>query len=103
MRERAVGRQLRAGDISPASRLSLGGGSRISNTIRYSPGVRLHRWIPYLLVLALAAGCPKSPKRTRTLPDVPTTGDATARARFQEARARFERDGGEVTAADFER
>ncbi len=46
-------------------------------------------------VLALSA-CHHT-RRTLT-PDVPTSGDATARQRFQEARAKFLRDGGEGTA-----
>lgn len=38
------------------------------------------------------AGCPGTKRRT-LVPDVPTSGDSTARARFQEARSHFERDG----------
>jgi len=43
------------------------------------------------LALVLATGCPRT--RKTLVPAIPTTGDATARARFQEARARFERAG----------
>jgi ABC-type branched-subunit amino acid transport system substrate-binding protein len=53
------------------------------------------------LLLALTA-CPKSPKRTRVIPDVPTSGDPAARAKFQQARARFERDGEGMSAREFE-
>ena len=45
-------------------------------------------------MLALLGACPKS--RKTLVPSIPTTGDASARSRFQEARARFERDGGGV-------
>ena len=53
-----------------------------------------------VLVLSLAiAGCPRAKRRT-LVPDVPTSGDDQARARFQEARVHFERDG-ERDAAEF--
>lgn len=51
-----------------------------------------------MLVLALLlalAGCPKPTRRT-LVPDVPTSGDAAARTRFSEARARFLRAGGQA-------
>jgi branched-chain amino acid transport system substrate-binding protein len=59
-----------------------------------------------ILVLALAglmllSGCPRQAKRRTLVPGVPTSGDATARARFQEAKSRFEREG-EESAAEFE-
>lgn len=66
---------------------------------RYSPAVRF-RSISFLLLAALlltGAGCPKSSRRTLVMPEVPTTGDPDARARFQEARTRFERDGVDAT------
>lgn len=44
-----------------------------------------------LLVIVLAA-CPR-PTRKTMVPDVPQTGDADARARFSEARAKFMKDG----------
>lgn len=50
-----------------------------------------------LLCLVALAGCP--PKRRTLVPSVPTHGDAEARDRFLEARARFLREGGE--AAEF--
>lgn len=43
------------------------------------------------LVVALAA-CPRGTRKT-LVPDVPQNGDATARARFSEAKAKFLRDG----------
>jgi branched-chain amino acid transport system substrate-binding protein len=43
------------------------------------------------LVVALAA-CPRGTRKT-LVPDVPQTGDASARARFAEAKAKFLRDG----------
>ena len=44
----------------------------------------------WLLVLA---ACPGRQTRKTLVPDVPTSGDAAARSRFQDARARFLRDG----------
>ena len=44
------------------------------------------------LVISLA-GCPARQTRRTLVPDVPTSGDATARHRFQDARSQFERDG----------
>ncbi len=52
-----------------------------------------------VLVFALAA-CPRHTRKTLT-PEVPQNGDARARSRFQEARAKFLRDGG--NGADFHR
>lgn len=53
-----------------------------------------------MLVLASSAtGCPRQTRRT-LVPEVPSTGDAQARARFQETKAKFERDDG-ATAGDF--
>ena len=43
-------------------------------------------------ILILAA-CPGRQTRRTLVPDVPTSGDAQARSRFQEARAKFLRDG----------
>jgi ABC-type branched-subunit amino acid transport system substrate-binding protein len=56
----------------------------------------------FLLLSVLATGCPK--KSHRTLPTIPTTGDAKARESFQEARVRFESDGEveEATVQKFE-
>lgn len=47
-----------------------------------------------LLLLLLLAACPHGHRHT-LVPDVPTSGNATARARFQDARAKFLRDGSE--------
>jgi branched-chain amino acid transport system substrate-binding protein len=47
-------------------------------------------WV--LAVAVCLAACPRPPRRT-LVPDVPTSGDATARNRFQDARAKFLRDG----------
>ena len=52
------------------------------------------RLVALVCLLALAAGCPK--KRHTLVPSLPTTGDAQARDRFVEARARFLRDGGQA-------
>jgi ABC-type branched-subunit amino acid transport system substrate-binding protein len=49
-------------------------------------------WRCVFLVLALTA-CPGPHTRRTLVPDVPTTGDASARGRFQDARAKFLRDG----------
>ncbi|MCE9579945.1 MAG: hypothetical protein K8W52_42905 [Deltaproteobacteria bacterium] len=50
----------------------------------------------FALVVALAAptlaGCPRHTRHTLT-PQIPSNGDPQARHRFEEARARFERDG----------
>jgi ABC-type branched-subunit amino acid transport system substrate-binding protein len=47
-----------------------------------------------LLVLVLVAACHHGTRHT-LVPDVPTTGNATARSRFEDARAKFLRDGSE--------
>ncbi|HUQ04868.1 MAG TPA: penicillin-binding protein activator [Kofleriaceae bacterium] len=52
------------------------------------------RIVTLLCLIALVAGCPK--KRHTLVPSVPTNGDAQARDRFLEARARFLRDGGQA-------
>ena len=46
-----------------------------------------------LTCLLVLAACPGRQTRHTLVPDVPTSGDATARTRFQDARARFLRDG----------
>ena len=48
-------------------------------------------WI--VVVAACLAGCPGRQTRKTMVPEVPTTGDAAARNRFQEAKAKFLRDG----------
>jgi branched-chain amino acid transport system substrate-binding protein len=48
-------------------------------------------WI--VVVAACLAACPGRQTRRTLVPDVPTTGDAGARNRFQEARTKFLRDG----------
>ncbi|MBA3393083.1 MAG: hypothetical protein H0T89_10585, partial [Deltaproteobacteria bacterium] len=45
-----------------------------------------------LLLLMLLVACPRGTRKT-LVPDVPKSGDAAARTRFQEARAKFLRDG----------
>ncbi|MDQ3367174.1 MAG: hypothetical protein M3680_17260, partial [Myxococcota bacterium] len=45
-----------------------------------------------LLFVVLLAGCPRGTRKT-LVPDVPQSGDAQARNRFQEARSKFLRDG----------
>src|SRR5262249_6818497 len=47
-------------------------------------------WI--VALAACLAACPSQTRRT-LVPDVPTTGDTGARNRFQDARAKFLRDG----------
>ncbi len=47
-----------------------------------------------VVLLFLLAACPHGHRHT-LVPDVPTSGNATARARFQDARAKFLRDGSE--------
>jgi branched-chain amino acid transport system substrate-binding protein len=60
--------------------------------LRWWPAAKLPARLLFIALAALAlAACPKS--RKTLVPAIPTTGDATARDRFQEARARFERDG----------
>lgn len=48
-------------------------------------------WI--VVVAACLAACPGRQTRRTLVPEVPTTGDAQARNRFQDARAKFLRDG----------
>lgn len=50
-----------------------------------------------LVMLLLLAACPHGHRHT-LVPDVPTSGNATARARFEDARAKFLRDGSEGPA-----
>ncbi|MCL4228137.1 MAG: penicillin-binding protein activator [Myxococcales bacterium] len=57
------------------------------------------RIVALVALLALVAGCPK--KRHTLVPSVPTHGDAAARERFLEARARFVRDGNGTQAEEF--
>jgi branched-chain amino acid transport system substrate-binding protein len=47
----------------------------------------------FLTCLLVLAACPGRQTRHTLVPDVPTSGDATARTRFQDARAKFLRDG----------
>ncbi|HEY6173524.1 MAG TPA: hypothetical protein VIX73_03730, partial [Kofleriaceae bacterium] len=47
-------------------------------------------FLAWILVLA---ACPGRQTRRTLVPDVPTSGDAEARSRFQDARAKFLRDG----------
>jgi ABC-type branched-subunit amino acid transport system substrate-binding protein len=47
------------------------------------------------LVLVLLAACPRQTRKT-LVPDVPQHGNASARSRFQEAKSRFLRDGGQA-------
>ncbi|HEY0191135.1 MAG TPA: penicillin-binding protein activator [Kofleriaceae bacterium] len=60
--------------------------------------IALRTLFPARLVLAaclalVLAACPGRQTRRTLVPDVPTSGDATARHRFQDARSQFERDG----------
>ena len=54
-----------------------------------------------LASLLVVTGCPKT-KRRLVVPDAPTTGDKTARVRFQHARSLFKRDNVKA-AAEFEK
>jgi branched-chain amino acid transport system substrate-binding protein len=47
----------------------------------------------FLACILVLAACPGRQTRRTLVPDVPTTGDAGARTRFQDARAKFLRDG----------
>ncbi len=50
--------------------------------------------VAWVLVLALVlAACPRQTRRT-LVPEIPQTGDVTARTKFNDARAKFLRDGG---------
>jgi ABC-type branched-subunit amino acid transport system substrate-binding protein len=49
--------------------------------------------IVFLAWIAVLAACPGRQTRRTLVPDVPTSGDAAARNRFQDARAKFLRDG----------
>lgn len=61
----------------------------------------LPRLALFAAVAIAVAGCPKSPRPSRVLPAPPATGDPAARARFDQAQARFERDGaGTAAVAD---
>lgn len=53
-----------------------------------------------IALVMVSSGCPKAKRRT-LVPDVPTSGDRDARARFQEAKSDFERDRAH-NAAEFE-
>ena len=50
-------------------------------------------FVPWLALIAILAACPGRQTRRTLVPDVPTTGDAAARNRFQDAKAKFLRDG----------
>lgn len=50
------------------------------------------RAVGFLVLIALSAACPRQTRKT-LVPDVPTNGDAVARDRFAEAKAKFLRDG----------
>lgn len=58
------------------------------------------RGVKVLLIalMVLLTACPRSTRKT-IVPDVPKNGDATARTRFQSAKAKFNKDGG--GAAEF--
>jgi ABC-type branched-subunit amino acid transport system substrate-binding protein len=47
----------------------------------------------FLVGILILAACPGRQTRRTLVPDAPTSGDAGARSRFQEARAKFLRDG----------
>jgi len=52
---------------------------------------RFVAWCALVLALSALAGCPRRTRRT-LVPKVPTSGNAEARTRFEQAQARFERD-----------
>jgi ABC-type branched-subunit amino acid transport system substrate-binding protein len=74
--------------------------SRVVRPHRFAPsgrdGYRRGMWLRIVALVCLVAltGCPR--KRHTLVPSVPTSGDAEARARFLDARARFLRDGSET-------
>jgi branched-chain amino acid transport system substrate-binding protein len=53
--------------------------------------------VVFLAGLAVLAACPGRQTRRTLVPEVPTTGSAAARGRFQEAKAQFLRDGRDST------
>jgi branched-chain amino acid transport system substrate-binding protein len=60
------------------------------------------RSLVVVFLVALVAGCPNRSKRhVGGEPPIPSSGDARARQRFEESRARFRQDG-EVSPAEFE-
>jgi ABC-type branched-subunit amino acid transport system substrate-binding protein len=54
------------------------------------------------MLVVLTAACPGRGTRKTLVPEVPQSGDAQARSRFQDARAKFLRDGG-IDSAEFRR
>src|SRR5262245_16887002 len=60
---------------------------------RYRREVTIALRIVFLAWIAILAACPGRQTRRTLVPEVPTTGDAAARNRFQDARAKFLRDG----------
>lgn len=58
------------------------------------------RWALLAALLAAIAGCPGRTRRT-LVPELPKSGDAQARARFQEARAKFLQD--QRASSEFQR
>lgn len=54
---------------------------------------RVLRLVTYLALVVALAACPRQTRKT-LVPEVPQSGNADARARFAQARAKFLRDGG---------
>jgi branched-chain amino acid transport system substrate-binding protein len=68
---------------------------------RYRRAVRIVLHSIVLAWLLMLVACPGRQTRRTLVPDVPTTGSAEARSRFQDARAKFLRDGRDT--GEFER
>ena len=60
---------------------------------RYRRAVTIVLRTAFLAWILVLAACPGRQTRRTLVPDVPTGGDAEARSRFQDARAKFLRDG----------
>lgn len=60
---------------------------------RYRRAVTIALRAAFLAWILVLAACPGRQTRRTLVPDVPTSGDAEARVRFQDARAKFLRDG----------
>jgi ABC-type branched-subunit amino acid transport system substrate-binding protein len=60
---------------------------------RYRRAVTIALRTAFLAWILVLAACPGRQTRRTLVPDVPTSGDVEARSRFQDARAKFLRDG----------
>ncbi|MBC7976837.1 MAG: hypothetical protein H7138_17825, partial [Myxococcales bacterium] len=67
----------------------------LRGSIMARASARALSWAPAwaLACLLVLAACPGRQTRRTLVPEVPTSGDASARSRFQDARAKFLRDG----------